>query len=77
VGWGGIDAFGEILAPSLLCPPQIRQNPDLSSENPMASRVSYAMASTIVESDVPAAELNAGNSLSAGAGQMNVVFGKV
>ena len=41
---GGIDAFGEVLAPALLCPPQIRQNLDLSSENPMASRVSYGMA---------------------------------
>jgi len=32
---------------------------------------------TVAESDVPAAELNAGSSLSAGAGQMNVAVGNV
>jgi len=39
-----IDAFGEILVPALLRPPHIGQNPDLSSEKPMASCVSYYMA---------------------------------
>jgi hypothetical protein len=40
---GKIDAFGEILAPALLRPPYIQQNPDLSSEKPVASRVSYCI----------------------------------
>jgi hypothetical protein len=73
-----IDAIGEIFAPALLCPPHIRQNPALSSEKPMASRVSYGIA--IIDGrriGCACSGTYAGSSLSAGVDQMNVAVGNV